>query len=115
MMKYLNLSGFVALLILALGLVACDQSSPPTVGSGDTPQSTPQPSLAPPTLSAEEILQIEAQATSQALQDEPVEMRAYRSYPAPTGLPGFRRYYQKRCYPGCHSYSGTPVPGQKHP
>jgi len=29
--------------------------------------------------------------------------RLYRSYPAPTGLPGFRRYYQMRCYPGCHS------------
>jgi len=33
--------------------------------------------------------------------------RPYRSYPAPTGQAGFRKYYQKRCYPGCHS--GNPV------
>jgi hypothetical protein len=41
--------------------------------------------------------------------------RAYRSYPAPTGAPGFRKYYQIRCYPGCHSYSSTPEPARIHP
>jgi hypothetical protein len=56
----------------------------------------------PPTLTVEE---------AQALQ------RLHRSYPAPTGYPGFRKYYQKRCYPGCHddSTSGTPTPQVAHP
>jgi len=47
----------------------------------------------------------------------PTRVRAYRSYPTPTGLPGFRKYYQKRCYPGCHSSAPvvTPVPSQVHP
>jgi hypothetical protein len=41
---------------------------------------------------------------------EPIRERPNRSYPAPTGYPGFRVYYQKRCYPGCHSYpSATPT------
>ncbi len=44
----------------------------------------------------------------------PTRERLYRSYPAPTGAAGFRRYYQKRCYPGCHTY-GTPVPTRVHP
>jgi hypothetical protein len=39
-----------------------------------------------------------------------------RPYPAPTGLPAFRRYYQIRYYPGCHTYgSATPVPTRIHP
>lgn len=42
--------------------------------------------------------------------------RPYRSYPAPTGAPGFRRYYQIRCYPGCHTYpAATPEPTRIHP
>lgn len=43
--------------------------------------------------------------------------RLYRSYPAPTGYPGFRKYYQKRCYPGCHYdvAAGTPTPQAIHP
>jgi hypothetical protein len=47
----------------------------------------------------------------------PTRVRAYRSYPAPTGQAGFRLYYQKRCYPGCH-YGGiavTPFPTRVHP
>jgi hypothetical protein len=47
----------------------------------------------------------------------PTRVRAYRSYPAPTGQVGFRRYYQKRCYPGCH-YGGNvvaPVATRVHP
>ncbi len=44
----------------------------------------------------------------------PTHERLYRSYPAPTGAAGFRRYYQIRCYPGCHTY-GTPVPTRVHP
>jgi hypothetical protein len=47
----------------------------------------------------------------------PTRVRAYRSYPAPTGLPGFRKYYQKRCYPGCHYGESvvTPMPAKVHP
>jgi hypothetical protein len=47
----------------------------------------------------------------------PTRVRAYRSYPAPTGLPGFRKYYQKRCYPGCHNSAPvvTPIPAQVQP
>ncbi len=41
--------------------------------------------------------------------------RPYRSYPAPTGYPGFRKYYQMRCYPGCHTYPSTPAPTRVHP
>jgi hypothetical protein len=47
----------------------------------------------------------------------PARERPNRSYPAPTGYPAFRRYYQKRCYPGCH-YGGdvvTPVATKIHP
>jgi hypothetical protein len=46
-----------------------------------------------------------------------VLQRLHRSYPAPTGYPGFRKYYQKRCYPGCHDdgTSGTPTPQVAHP
>jgi hypothetical protein len=57
---------------------------------------------------------------------EPARERPYRSYPAPTGQAGFRLYYQKRCYPGCHTYStpedalgaqaiATPEPARERP
>jgi len=45
---------------------------------------------------------------------EPTRERLYRSYPAPTGQAGFRRYYQIRCYPGCHT-GPTPGPAPVHP
>jgi hypothetical protein len=41
--------------------------------------------------------------------------RVYRSYPAPTGAPGFRKYYQMRCYPGCHTYPSAAEPTKVHP
>jgi hypothetical protein len=41
--------------------------------------------------------------------------RPYRSYAAPTGAPGFRKYYQIRCYPGCHSYPSAAEPTKVHP
>jgi len=41
--------------------------------------------------------------------------RPYRSYPAPTGYTGFRKYYQKRCYPGCHYDSSAAEPTRVHP
>jgi hypothetical protein len=55
-------------------------------------------------------MDVEATAT-------PARVRPYRSYPEPTGQAGFRRYYQKRCFPGCH-YDGdvvTPMPTKIHP
>ena len=57
----------------------------------------------------------EASVDSVAMDQGSAE-RPYRSYPAPTGSPGFRRYYQIRCYPGCHSYpSATPDATRVHP
>ena len=48
---------------------------------------------------------------------QPDRPRYYKSYPAPTGQAGFRKYYQKRCYPGCHYGSAvvTPIPSVFHP
>jgi hypothetical protein len=117
-MKYLYLVSLVIFLAIAFGLVACDQSSPTVVDREAQTPSTAQPTDTPtpiPTLSSEEILQVAAKATQQVIQGQPTEIRPYRSYPAPTGLPGFRRYYQMRCYPGCHSYGGTPAPTGVHP
>jgi len=62
-------------------------------------------------LAVEATVQVAVEATLAAQPadtPEPVQIaddseRPYRSYPAPTGLPGFRLYYQKRCYPGCHT------------
>ena len=61
-------------------------------------------------------------AEASSLHDEaavsatPTRERPYKSYPAPTGGPGFRKYYQKRCYPGCHYDAGaTPSPTRRHP
>jgi hypothetical protein len=79
------------------------------------PADTPLPDFSATVLSAVQAT-IAAQPTStpQPVLSAAMEQeRPYRSYPAPTGLPGFRVYYQKRCYPGCHSY-GTPVPSGIH-
>ena len=65
-------------------------------------------SVVPPAASADTHEQVLA---------TPTRVRAYRSYPAPTGEAGFRRYYQKRCYPGCHYGSEivAPVATRIHP
>jgi hypothetical protein len=71
-------------------------------------------------LAVEATVQVAVEATlaaQPASTPEPVQIagdpeRPYRSYPAPTGLPGFRLYYQKRCYPGCHTYDESE---QVHP
>jgi hypothetical protein len=103
-MRHLHLVGILAL--LGLGLVAC--------GTGDTSapeaqtempvavQAVLAKNLAEPE-TAESVVVNVAAPTSTA---EPTRERPYRSYPAPTGYPGFRLYYQKRCYPGCH-YDST--------
>ncbi len=62
-------------------------------------------------LAVEATVQVAVEATLAAQPagtPEPVQIaddseRPNRNYPAPTGLPAFRRYYQKRCYPGCHT------------
>jgi hypothetical protein len=104
-MRHFHLWGFLAL--LGLMLVAC--------GTGDTSvprveteipaavQAVLADNLAEPETAVSIVVNVAA-PTSTA---EPTRERPYRSYPAPTGYPGFRKYYQKRCYPGCHSYSTT--------
>jgi hypothetical protein len=124
-MKYLSLLLVFAILFLAL--VACDKDSSAvdldaTIQAAveatlaAQPADTPLPDFSATVLSAVQAT-IAAQPTStpQPVLSAAMERdRPYRSYPAPTGLPGFRVYYQKRCYPGCHSY-GTPIPGGIHP
>jgi hypothetical protein len=104
-MKPFYLLGILAILIAVL--VAC--------GTGDAPQ-TQQETEPPAAVQAEsptnEPPQAEeqssvAQVSAPLSTAEPDEERLHRSYPAPTGYPGFRKYYQKRCYPGCHYDSAT--------
>lgn len=113
--KYLYLPS--SLLLIGLLLSACSQNAeltpavearatvPPPVApiptveptatalptDPPTPTDTPQPTDTP-----EPVLQVSEETD-----------RLYRSCPAPTGYPGFRKYYQKRCYPGCHSYDAS--------
>jgi hypothetical protein len=125
-MKYLG--SLLVLVILSLALVACDKVDSSAVDLDATiqaaveatlaaqPADTPVPDLNATIQSAVHAT-IEAQPTSTpqpALSAATERERAYRSYPAPTGLPGFRVYYQKRCYPGCHTY-GTPAPDAANP
>lgn len=84
-MKHLGFCSFFVLFVLALA--ACIPADTSTV---ETPVNMAIKAVAPSSTA------------------EPLRERPYRSYPAPTGYPGFRQYYQKRCYPGCHSY-GTPA------
>lgn len=125
-MKYL---GFLLVgTILLLALVACDEKYSSAVDLDATiqaavkatlaaqPADTPLPDLNATVLSAVQAT-IAAQPTSTpqpVLSAATERERPYRPYPAPTGLRGCRLYYQKRCYPGCHSY-GTPAPDAVHP
>jgi hypothetical protein len=125
-MKYLGL--LLVITILFLVLVACGQDDSAAVDLDATIQAAVEATLAaqpadtpPPDLNATVLAAvhatIEAQPTSTpqpVLSAATERERLYRSYPAPTGLPGFRLYYQKRCYPGCHSY-GTPAPDAANP
>jgi hypothetical protein len=124
---------FVPIAIAILALVACLQSTTPVVETptadlprtveaavGATlaaqPADTPGPDL-------ESTIEVAVQATLTAqpaggeAQTARTSERLHRSYPAPTGYPGFRKYYQKRCYPGCHydATDGTPTPQVTHP
>ena len=114
----------VLLALLGLMLIACGQGDSPEVDVDATVQAAVQTALAAqptgtptPDLQATVLAAVEAtMAAHPSLELSAVSAseRLHRSYPAPTGLPGFRRYYQKRCYPGCHTY-GTPTPDRVHP
>ena len=99
-MRHFSLFGILVILVAVL--VAC--------GTGDAAQSPGETeasgavhsSLAtsePPEATAEPAV---AQISVPLTTAEPTRERLYRPYPAPTGEPAFRKYYQKRCYPGCH-------------
>jgi hypothetical protein len=116
-MKSLYLLG--CFLLIALLLIACNQDDKaPTPDVDATVQSAVEATVQAVEATAQAAKQAaiqaavnEAQLAAQpASTPEPVvavsndgRERHYRSYPAPTGLPGFRLYYQKRCYPGCHT------------
>jgi hypothetical protein len=104
-MRFFYLLGILALLIVAL--IAC--------GSGDAslPRSeTELPEVvqaaleSPPQQQMAEVPEV-IRVVAPLSTDEPARERPNRSYPAPTGAAGFRKYYQMRCYPGCHSYPAT--------
>lgn len=92
-MRVLCLAGLLALLVAAfVHLVSVDASSP-TVLAATPDDATPEPMA------------------------DPTRDRPYRSYSAPTGVAGFRIYYQMRCYPGCHYGvdETTPEPTRESP
>jgi len=110
------------LLLLALMLFACGQDATPEIDLDATVQAAVQgtqaarPASTPtPDLPATVMAAVEATVSARQLQsasDSSDSERLYRSYPKPTGYPGFRKYYQKRCYPGCH---GDSTPTRVHP
>ena len=148
-MRFLGIVGLVGLCLVALGVLLPANNSSADVGSAEyqmgsapAPVGTPDPerqryykSYPAPTGQAgfrkyyqkrcypgchygNAIVTPETSAETHTLPEaKPTQVRYYRSYPAPTGEAGFRKYYQKRCYPGCH-YGGqvvTPEPNAVHP
>ena len=126
----------VPIAIAVLALAACLQSTTPVVEEPTEPTAdlpgtvqaavnatlAAQPTDTPgPDLEAIVEAAVQATLTAQpsddAVKDAGTSERLHRSYPAPTGYPGFRKYYQKRCYPGCHTDTtqGTPTPPVTHP
>ena len=126
----------VPIAIAILALAACLQSTTPVVEEpaeptadlpltvqaavdatlAAQPTDTPAPDLEAMVESAVQAT-LTAQPSGSEVKAARTSERPYRSYPAPTGYPGFRKYYQKRCYPGCHydTTEGTPTPQVKHP
>ena len=104
-MRLFYLLGILTILVAVL--VAC--------GTGDAPLNQHEAEASEamrPALATDEPLQTMAESAVAKIAApvstaEPAQERLYRSYPAPTGYPGFRKYYQKRCYPGCHYDSAT--------
>jgi hypothetical protein len=140
-MKAYSLAIALAILLLIAGACAT-QSTPEPDLEGTVqaavqatldaqPTETPAPDLQATVIAAVEAT-VSARETASAQQNasaQPASLpsntpavasaedRPYRSYPAPTGYPAFRKYYQKRCYPGCHydAAEGTPAPQGIHP
>ena len=128
-MKTLRLCILLAFTLLISS--ACVANSTPELDLEATVQAAVQATLAAqptntpaPDMQATLVAAVEATLTAQPtspVTDAPEVAsagdRPYRSYPAPTGYPGFRKYYQKRCYPGCHydAAEGTPTPQAVHP
>ena len=115
---------FSLVLVAGLTLVACYQNAEPTIDTDATIEAaveatlTAQPTNTPPDTAATVQAAIEATQAAQNTTDiASASDRPYRTYPEPTGQPGFRRYYQKRCYPGCHvpPATGTATPQPAHP
>ena len=103
-MRPFYLLGILAILVAVL--VACgmadaqmsqQETEPPAAVQAALPTSEP-----PQAMAESAVVEIAAPLSTA----EPDQERLHRSYPAPTGYPGFRKYYQKRCYPGCH-YDAT--------
>ena len=128
-MKTLPLGILLAFTLLVLSACAANSTPEPdleaTVQAAVQSTLDAQPTDTPaPDLQATLVAAVEATLTAQPTRpavDAPevasARERPYRSYPAPTGYPGFRKYYQKRCYPGCHydAAEGTPTPQVVHP
>ena len=128
-MKTLHFGILLAFTLLIVS--ACVANSTPELNLEATVQAAVQSTLdAQPTdtpapdMQATLVAAVEATLTAQPpspAADAPeiasAGERPYRSYPAPTGYPGFRKYYQKRCSPGCHydAAEGTPTPQAVHP
>ena len=134
-MKYYGLAAALAFSLVVLGACLAD-STPPidieaTIQSAveatlsAQPTNTPVPDMQATLVSAVEATLVAQQnaptpTTSPSVEPPTVASasdRPYRSYPAPTGYPAFRKYYQMRCYPGCHYgvSAGTPTPHVVHP
>ena len=104
-MRLFSLLGILAILVVVL--VACgagdepqsrQETEPPAAAQAASPTDEPQPAM-----DDSSVAKIAAPVSTA----EPDQERVHRPYPAPTGYPGFRKYYQKRCYPGCHYGSAS--------
>lgn len=99
-MRPFYLAGILAILVAVL--IACG-SGDGSLSLRDTEPPEAVQATRAPDLATSEGVEVAAPLSTV----EPAQERPYRSYPAPTGYPGFRVYYQKRCYPGCHSYEAA--------
>lgn len=128
-MKYYIPAALLVALLLAAGACSGDSTPAPdleaTIEAAVEATLVAQPTDTPaPDMQATIAAAVEATLVAQPTSVPPTDAlvasdqeRPFRSYPAPTGYPGFRKYYQKRCYPGCHydASDGTPTPSAVHP